>query len=129
MIYGAGGLLPPLGALGDDDEAGNGQEILALNEKKKREKVLAMANVTVMTTARGSGAEEQSEGRRSPLSLVFYSNVANHNSRCVVMFLVEGGLAWATKVGSRRILVNIGLLTLYLMMTLFGRDFLLCWLT
>jgi hypothetical protein len=97
--------------------------------KKKREKVLAMANVTVMTTARGSGAEEQSEGRRSPLSLVFYSNVANHNSRCVVMFLVEGGLAWATKVGSRRILVNIGLLTLYLMMTLFGRDFLLCWLT
>jgi hypothetical protein len=100
-----------------------------LMKKKKREKVLAMANVTVMTTARGSGAEEQSEGRRSPLSLVFYSNVANHNSRCVVMFLVEGGLAWATKVGSRRILVNIGLLTLYLMMTLFGRDFLLCWLT
>lgn len=36
MIYGASGLLPPLGALGDDDEAGNGQEILALNEKKKK---------------------------------------------------------------------------------------------
>ena len=39
---------------------------------------------------------------------------------------VEFGIA--NKVGSRRILVNIGFLV-YLMMTLFGRDFLLCWLT
>jgi hypothetical protein len=39
---------------------------------------------------------------------------------------VEFGIA--NKVGSRRILVNIGFLV-YLMMTLFGGDFLLCWLT